>query len=373
MIYYDNAATTPPLRPDNYTPTFFANPSSPHKLGITSERQLHIARTQIATILQCQPKEIIFTSGATESNNLALIGLAMANQRNKLTFFSQPWEHPSIIEPLTYIKSQKIADVHIAPMNNWASIPADKKVVVLSHINSETGAISDIATIASKLKQEDPSTIIIVDGAQSFCKINTPFLPSIDMYSFSAHKCHGPTGVGGLVLRQGIRLSPLLHGGNQENSMRAGTENTGGILQLATTATELFNNMDTHYNHVSQIKATLLTITKELPGISENIPHTADTTSQKISPYILNLSAEGIRGEILVHMLSEHGLYVSMGTACRSRKNKKSALELMGFTPDIATNSIRLSFSHQNTLEEAETAKRIVCKCIQQLRKTLNF
>jgi len=349
-IYYDNASTTPAL--PYMGDQFWGNPSSPHALGISAERKLAAARNTIAGILECEPSEVIFTSGGTESNNLALIGLAMATHRENFTFFAQPWEHPSVLQPLEHIKTQGLANVVIAPHSQWHS--SGHCLVAISHVNHETGDINDMYTIAKQLKQCASRVIVAVDGVQGFCKHKID-LSGIDMYSFSAHKCHGPAGVGGLVLRNNIRIAPLLYGGGQENKVRPGTENVNGIRHMAEVAKAL------GHNDVTNVKSIIMELVSELPNVHVN------AMTNNISPYILNMSFVGIKGEPFVHLLSEKGLYVSMGAACQSRKNTKSALEIMGFSRERAESAIRFSFSCLNTQEEAIAAKEIIKDCFKWL------
>jgi len=355
MIYFDNAATTPPIYTQN---NFFANPSSPHALGLTAERALTTARQLLSKIINCKPSEIIFTSGGTESNNLAIVGYALANSRNNITFMAQPWEHPSVLEPLLHIKHTGLADILLAPHQEWVHCKAQNRFAVISHINHETGDIHDIAKIAKSLKADSRRTIVMVDGVQGFCKEPID-LTNVDLYSFSGHKNHGPTGTGGLMSQ--IRLNPLFYGGGQENKLRPGTENVSGILAMAEAAQTLYQAE----NNVSQIKNIMLTLVEDLPNVHVN------QLSNNGSPYILNLSFLGTKGEPLVHLLSEKGLYASMGAACLNRKNTKTALEVMGFSKETAESAVRFSFSHLNTVEEATRAKEIIIQCVTQLRKML--
>lgn len=358
MIYFDNAATTPPLP---YNECTWGNPSSPHTLGITTERKLQQARRDIANVLSCAPGEITFTSGGTESNNLALIGLALASRRKSMTFVAQPWEHPSILEPLKYIKDQGLANVTIAPYAKWGNYTEDM-VVAISQVNHETGDINDVSTIAATLKQNNKNAIVVVDGAQGFCK-EALNLSDIDIYTFSGHKCHAPAGIGGLMIRDRLRLVPLLYGGGQENKLRPGTENVQGAVHMANSANILWQGQKANHIHVQRIKETLMELEIELSDVTINSSNAAS------SPYVLNMSFVGVKSEVLVHMLAEKGVYTSMGAACYSRKNVKTTLEIMGFPLENANSAIRLSFSHLNTVEEATSAKAIIRECVARLRK----
>ncbi|MCL1845052.1 MAG: aminotransferase class V-fold PLP-dependent enzyme [Defluviitaleaceae bacterium] len=384
-IYFDNAATTAPLffvcdadaARDNartiQSEALFprgSNPSSPHALGIRAERELAAARADFAATLSCRASEIVFTSGGTEANNLAILGFALANKRRGASIFAAPWEHPSVLEPIKFAAEQGLTDAGVfANSSNCAAgqsanRPIAPRLVCLSHVSHETGDICNLTETAARLKKENPETIVFVDGAQGFCK-EMLSLANIDMYSFSGHKIHGASGFGGLFIRGGLRLVPLLHGGGQENALRAGTENLRGALKTAHAAKTLAADLKKNHTHAADLKSSLLELTRALPDVFENAL-TATT-----SPYILNLSFIGIKGETLVHVLSENGIYASMGAACRSRKKQKSALEVMGFDKSRAESAVRFSFSHLNTLEETETVKKIIIKKVSELRRIL--
>jgi len=367
MIYYDNAATTPVL--PTMRDSNLANPSSPHALGIAAERKLSTSRKRLSGFLgqinKNTPPNIIFTSGGTESNNLALLGFAQANRRKKAVFMAEPWEHPSILEPLKYIKEQGFETI-IAPRKEWQTSSSGICLAAISHVNSETGDISDVSAIAASLKKENPATIVLVDGIQGFFK-ECVDLSQVDMYTFSAHKFHGPTGVGGLAVRPNIRLAPIMYGGGQENKLRPGTENIQGILHMVDVVERILPALQNTAQHVGEIKKILLGLTAELPDVFVN----AIASGAGVSSYILNMSFLGVKGEPLVNLLSEKGIYASMGAACRSRGNKKSVLEDMGFSKQRAESAVRFSFSHLNTVDEAHVAKAIIADCVTQLRSVM--
>jgi len=370
LIYFDNAASTAPLG----TLHNYYNPSSPHCLGIQSERALRSARNQISGIvsslnrhseppqhLSATDGDIIFTSGGTESNNLAIMGHTLAHIRQPIVIYCSTHEHPSLVAPTRFAIAR-----HWAREAPTLESLTGKSLLVISHVNHETGDINDIETIASTLKAANPEASVLVDGAQSFCK-EMLSLNSIDFYSFSGHKCHGPLGVGGLWVRKGAKLIPLLHGGGQENELRSGTENVPGIVQMAEAAHSLAQGFEANHSHATRIKGIIMSIQEILPDVLINAL-TANT-----SPYILNMSFLGVKGEILVHALSEKDLCVSMGAACRSRKSGPSALELMGFASAVAESAIRFSFSYLNTLEEAYKAKELVIDQVRRFRKMKGF
>jgi cysteine desulfurase len=354
-IYFDNAATTPHL-PSEACENALGNPSSPHELGIRAERTLNAARADFAGILGCGANEIIFTSGGTESNCLAILGFAYANRRKNTALSAKPWEHPSVTEPIKFAVEQGLAEE--------SDSSRGVRLVSISHVLNETGDLQNISEIAAKLKSENPETIVHADGVQSFCKENIN-LANIDMFTFSGHKIHGATGFGGLFIRKGVRLVPLLHGGGQESGIRAGTENLRGAIQTAHAAKILNESREKNHAHVSAVKNELRGLLNEMPDVFEN------TLGAEVSPYILNLSFLGIKGETLVHLLSEKGIYASMGAACRSRKKQKTALEAMGFPPERAQSAVRFSFSHLNTVEEAVIVREIIIECVAQIRRVL--
>ena len=365
MIYFDNAATTPPLSQlTGLSESVFGNPSSPHAIGISAERILEKSRNSLRSVFKLDGN-LIFTSGGTESNNLAILGFSLANKRLPVTIFSEPWEHPSILEPIGFAKEHFGFSTCIQPKENW-TFADGINLICISQVNHETGDINDISAIAQKIKLQNPSSIIFVDGAQGACKDFIDFT-FVDMYSFSGHKIHSPTGVGVLCTRKRLRILPLFHGGGQEKNLRPGTENLDGITKMSYAVDFLFSHQEVNRAHVSKIKGIISNISNELPNVYINARNDID----KVSPYILNMSFTGIKGETLVHMLSEKGICASMGAACRSRKKVKTTLEQMGFNVARAESAIRFSFSHLNTIEEATHAKEIIIDCVSQLRRIL--
>lgn len=357
-IYLDNAATTPLAKANESE--FVANPSSPHLLGISAERNLSAAREIFASIISCSPSEITFTSGGTEANNIALIGHALANRRKQITFIANPWEHPSILEPLKFIQEQELGKVLIAPIENYTG--SEQTLATISHVNHETGDVNNISEISQKIKSASPNTAILVDGVQGFCK--EPLCTKhVDMMSISGHKCHGSTGVGVLMVKKHIQLKPIMYGGSQEQKLRPGTENTASIMQFANIAKQLHANIAVNNEHVAKMKHELASHITNISGVEIN------ALSSDVSPYILNLSFLGIKGEVLVHLLSQKGVHASMGAACNSRKKTKSSLEYMGFSKERAESAVRFSFSHLNTMEEISTAKTIIIDCVNQMQK----
>jgi len=371
MIYLDNAATTPLLPAENNAPVpFYGNPSSPHAAGIAAERALTQARTQLASILSCKPDELFFTSGGTEGNNLAVLGFALS-YINKVrhggavpSILVEPWAHPSVLAPAQHAAQMGYATLITAPATEWANkITAAPTLVCLSHIHHETGDRADIPALAQILKSANPNTIVFTDGAQGFCKDlhAAPVYSASDIYTVSGHKVHASGGC--IVVRKPVKLAPLFHGGGQETNLRPGTENVAAAVSLAHTAQFLQTQREAHHGHITRLYQALAAITDEIADAFVN-------TKPPTSPYILNLSFLGTRGEVLVHMLSERGIYASMGAACKSRnKRDTSSLALMGYAKDRAESAVRFSLSHLNTLDEIEETKRALKQNVAQLRK----
>jgi len=363
-IYFDNAATAPAIKINEESS--FGNPSSPHIIGLQAERKLGKARDVFASVLGCAENEIVFTSGGTESNNIALIGAAMANRRREICFFAEPWAHPSVLEPLRFIQEQELAEVKLTALDNLENLPDTSKINIFSllDVNHETGDINDISKMAKNIKEKFPTAIIHVDGVQGFCKEDIN-IADVNMYSFSAHKVHGVDGAGGLFIRNGTKILPLMFGGGQERGLRPGTENVGGIFSFSQTVEFLKANQTKNRALVSEIYEIIKSIQDELTDVFIN------NRGGKASPYILNMSFLGINGETLVHLLSERGVYASMGAACKSRKKVKTSLELMGFAPERVQSAVRFSFSALNTVDEANHAKAIIIDAVNQLRRML--
>ncbi|MCL2363317.1 MAG: aminotransferase class V-fold PLP-dependent enzyme [Defluviitaleaceae bacterium] len=385
MIYLDHAATTPPLQiSDVAAQPFYANPSSPHAAGIAAERTLTQARAQLAAILSCDPRDVFFTSGGTEGNNMAVLGFALSYISKTRhggmmpSILVEPWAHPSVLAPAQHAAQMGYATVTVASATEWAEkITAAPTLACLSHINHETGDRTDIPALAQKLKSANPQTVIFTDGAQGFCK--DPQAASVynasDIYTISGHKIHASGGC--ITIRKPVKLAPLFHGGGQEANLRAGTENVASAVSLAQAAQFLHAHCNEHHTHIALLNTNLAAICHEIAATHINaaqvIPPGAtlhEATLLETSPHILNLSFLGTRGEVLVHMLSERGIYVSMGAACKSRnKRDTSSLALMGYAKDRAESAVRFSFAHMNTLEEVKETKHALVQCVAQLRK----
>ena len=362
-IYLDNAATTRVSEKAanevyKVLTSVYGNPSSNHSIGIEAEKIIYESRKKIARLISCDADCIIFTSGGTESNNLAIMGsINIKDIRNKKIITSGV-EHPSVIQCMKNLENQGFNVNYIAPNKEgiidpkiiWDLIDENTVLVSIMHVNNETGNIYDIKTISKGIRYKNPSTIIHSDGIQAFGKmnINIDYL-DVDLYSFSGHKIHAPKGIGGLYVKKGINIKPIILGGSQENKKRGGTENVSGIAGMGIACEEI--NIDENLEHIKTLSSFLL---KELSVIS-NI-HI--NSIGNVLEYILNFSIEGQKSEIILNKLKDKGIYVSNGAAC-SKSMYSKVLKNMGIDKKYIDSAIRVSFSKYNTLEEVE--KLIEC------------
>lgn len=373
MIYFDNASTTPlsvlakeavNLMMDKY----YANPSSLHSLGFETEKKLEEAREIIARSIKAGSEEIYFTSGGTEANNTAILGSAEAYKRNGNKVITVQTEHPSVLQSFKELENRGF-EVLYAPIDNKGYIILeelekliDENVILVSimHINNETATIQNIAEIGSVIKKINPKTIFHVDNVQGFGKHRLP-LKNIDLMSMSSHKIHGAKGCGALYIKNGTRLKSLILGGAQQSSIRPGTENTMGIYSMGVACKTAYENLDKNFAIVKEIKETLYNELAELEGVYVN------GDFENGSPYILSLSFEGLRGEVLLHSLEEKEIYVSTGSACSSKAKKH--LSVIDFLDETKTEgTVRFSFSSMNTVQEAKETAQAIKEIVPMLR-----
>ncbi|KKB37573.1 cysteine desulfurase family protein [Bacillus thermotolerans] len=375
MIYFDNSATTKPYKEALSTyvkvnEQFFGNPSSLHHLGLQAERLLFESRKQMASLLGTEAENIIFTSGGTEANNLAIKGTALANMHRGRHIITQQTEHPSVINACQQLEEHGFR-VSYLPVDSHGQVSAEDVAAALTnetilvsimHVNNETGAIQPIQEIAKLLKNE-PQVLFHVDDVQGRGKVPLN-LENIDLCTLSAHKFHGLKGNGVLYKKKGVKLSALLSGGNQESGFRSGTENAGGVAAMA----KALRLIEEHRReHGERLRAVQQFLRKELEGRQDVIIH---TPREGCAPHILNFSVERLKGEVLVHALEERGCYLSTTSACSSRQKKTSTvLTAMGVPKEIADSSVRLSLSYENTRQEAEAFIQILKDTIPTLAK----
>lgn len=362
MVYLDNAATTrcSPKAAQLIARMLteeYGNPSSLHTMGFQAEQCVEHARAQVAGLLKSEPKEILFTSGATESNNLAVIGGARAMRRrgNRIAVFAA--EHASVLEAARHLEGegfetvllQPEADGKLAPERAAAAVDEHTVLFCCMLVNNETGAVNDIAAIAAAVKNKNPRTLIHCDAVQGAGKLplNLKKLP-VDMLSLSGHKLYAPKGVGALFIRNKTRVLPLFYGGAQQSGLRPGTENTAYIAALGLACERAGQKMQERFLQAGELCRLFREKILLVEGACINSPPDA-------SPYIVNVSIPGLRSETLLHFLESRGIFVSSGSACK-RGAHSHVLSAMGLSPERVDSALRISFSPENTREDVEAA-----------------
>lgn len=381
--YLDNSATTRcsdracQLMVDLLTKDY-GNPSSLHMKGIEAERFVETAKKKIAKTLRVSEKEIIFTSGGTESNNLAIIGAAMANRRAGNHIITTSIEHASVENPMEFLKEQGFEITYLSADENGIisleeleeAVTEQTILVSMMQVNNEIGAIEPVAEAAELIKKKNPATLIHVDAIQSYGKMYIyPKKLGIDMLSVSGHKIHGPKGSGFLWVKEKTKLKPLILGGGQQKGMRSGTENVPAIAGLGEAAEEIYENLDEKRAHLYGLKQRFIDGIEKLEGT-----HVNGKTGEDSAPHIVSVSFEGIRSEVLLHSLEDRGVYVSSGSACSSNnhagKQKGSkTLRNIHLKENLLDSTLRFSFSVHTTEEEIDYALEVLGELLPVLKK----
>lgn len=379
MIYLDNSATTKPFDDviDSYikvAKSYFGNPSSLHGIGGQAEKLLSQSRSQIANLLQVKPQEIIFTSGGSEGNNYAIKGTALQYQNRGKHIITTSIEHPSVSEAckqltelgfeITYLPVDSNGVVSIDSLKN--AIREDTILVSIIHVNNEVGTIQPVEEIG-ELLENYPKVIYHVDHVQGMGKTRLDFYKAkLDLCTISGHKFNGLKGTGVLYVRQGVRIKPLISGGDQEMQKRAGTENVAGFVALAKALRLTLENREENIKHLSQLKKSII---EKLSLISAVKIHTPEQFS---APHIINFSIDGLKPEVFVHLLEENEIYVSTTSACSSKNNEPSkTLLAMGVPNVLANSSIRISLSPQNELAEVPIIIQAIENAIKKLQNVM--
>ncbi|SDK60250.1 cysteine desulfurase family protein [Natronincola ferrireducens] len=381
-IYLDNAATTKPA--DEVVEAMlkslkemYGNPSSLHRKGVEIEREIKKARKSVAKALGCSEKEVIFTSGGTEANNLAIRGLIKANKRNGNHLITSKIEHKSVLALYNELEDEGYRVTYLdVDENGFISleeiervISSDTVLVSIMHVNNEIGSIQPINEVGKIIKKKNPKALFHVDGVQSFGKIKFALRDlSVDSFSISGHKFHGPKGIGALYIKNNVKIKPFLIGGGQEASLRSGTENVPGILGLGKAVELMIENQEKNIHKIKHVKSYLLKLMEqELEDIS-----ITSKENEEYAPHIINVSLLGIRSEIMLHSLEGDGIYVSSGSACSAKKRGYShVLEAMGMKEAYIDSAIRISLSYTNTEEEIAYAVDKIKKHLTSLRKII--
>lgn len=378
-IYFDNAATTKVSDAvvDIVTKTMkedYGNPSSKHIVGVEAEKYVKEATSIIASTLKCKEKEIIFTSGGTESNNTALIGGALANQRAGKHIITTGIEHASVYEPLLFLESLGF-EITALPVDETGHVKLDelKKalrddtiIVSTMMVNNEIGAVEPVEEISKIVKGFNKNILYHVDAIQAYGKLKIyPKRMGIDMLSVSGHKIHGPKGIGFLFIDENVKIKPIMYGGGQQHGMRSGTINVPGIAGLGQAAKEAYDNLDERMSYISSIKDYIIDEVSKLEGIKVN-----SQKGELSAPHVVSISVEGVRAEVMLHALEDKGVYVSSGSACSTHHPGISGtLKGIGLSENLLDSTIRISLCELNTKDEADYFISVLKELAPQLRK----
>ncbi len=379
-IYLDNSATTKPYKEvvDKMVYALteqYANPSSVHRKGVLVEKEIKNARKEIAKYTGAKDKEIFFTSGGTESNNIIIRGTAYANHRSGKHLITTKIEHPSVLNTFKDLEKDGYEVTYLDIDDNGLisfedfkrALREDTILVSIMHVNNEVGAIQPVDKIGKYLSKLKRKVYLHVDAVQSFGKID--FKPSkynIDLMSVSGHKIHGPKGIGFVYIKENTKIKSIVTGGGQENAFRSGTENVPGIFGLCEAVRITMENLKDNIDKINTLKELLLN------EINSNIDDIKVNSAEDGVCHILNVSFIGIKGEILLHYLEEDNIYVSTGSACSSKKKGSHVLIEMGLSNKEIEGAIRFSLSSMNKEEDVKKAVRIIKKKVEELRIIIN-
>ena len=352
----------------------YANASAKHSKGAAAERYIREARSIIAGTLKVKEKEILFTSGGSESNNMALIGTALANRRSGMHIITSGIEHASVYNTLGFLSEQGF-DVTYLPVDGQGhisleqlreSIRPDTILVSIMYVNNEVGAVEPVEEIARVIHEANPNTLFHVDAIQAYGKYEIrPKRQGIDLLSVSGHKLHAPKGVGFLYIDERVKIKALIYGGGQQRGLRSGTENVPGVAGLGAAAAEAYRNHKEKIDYLYGLKDRMMTRLGELEGVHPNTQ-----PGRESAPQIVSASFEGVRSEVLLHALEEKGIYVSSGSACSSNHpGVSSALKGIGVKPELLDATLRFSFSVLNTPEEIDYAIEALKELLPVLRR----
>ena len=377
--YFDNSATTRvhPEVADTIHKVMldeYGNPSSMHKKGMEAEMIVRNAREMIASTLKVDDRCILFTSGGTESDNMALIGCADAYKRSGKHIITTKIEHPAILNTckyleengyeVTYLGVDKNGLVDLSELEN--SIREDTTIVSIMHTNNEIGAVEPIEKAGEVIKRKNPSTLFHVDAVQGYGKWRIlPSKQNIDLLSVSSHKIHGPKGIGFLYIGNGLKINPIIHGGGQQKNLRSGTENVPGIAGMAKACELIYSDLDNANDRLYTMKQRLIDGLDDIEDIKIN-----GLTGRESAPHILSVSFGLVRSEVLLHALEDKGIYVSAGSACASNKPAVSeTLKAIGVEKRMLESTIRFSLCKDNTMEQIDYCLEVLHDTLPMLRR----
>jgi len=375
-VYFDNSATTKPYDEvieavSKGMKEYFGNPSSLHKIGMNCEKRLNEAREYFASTIKCNKEEIYFTSGGSEGNNLILKGLLKPGHH----FITTAFEHHSIISTCKQLEEKGVkvtyldvdSEGRISLEDLEEAITKDTVLVSIMQVNNEIGVIQDIEAIGKLIKERSSRAKFHVDAVQGYGKLPIDVNKSnVDFLTVASHKIHGPKGVGFIYIKKGIILNSLISGGSQEKGIRAGTENLPGIIGFEKAAQITFEEMESRYDKVLELKKYFVERLNEIKNIRIN------GEIDGFSPYILNVSFLGVRAEVLLHLLEEQNIYVATGSACTSKSSAAHGsyvIKSLGLSNKEVESAIRFSFSYENTKEEVDYTIDVLKKSLMFLRR----
>ena len=383
-VYLDNSATTRvfPEVAELMTKIMcvdYGNPSSLHGKGVQAEQYLRQARETLAKILKVDEKEIFFTSGGTESDNMAIMGCALANYRRGRHLITTRVEHPAVLNTMRHLESMGYRVTYL-PVNAQGqmeledlrrAMTPDTILVSIMHTNNEVGALQPIAEAGALIKRMNPNTLFHVDAVQAFGKARLyPSRMQVDLLSASGHKIHGPKGVGLLYVKEKVKLQPILHGGGQQRNLRSGTDNVPGAAGMAKAAELLYEHYDGDMERLYEYKRAFIQGMRKIEGVRVNGLLPGEPDGAGTAAHIVSVSVSGVRSEVLLHALEEEGIYVSAGSACAARKPQPSVtLQAMGIQNPMLGSTIRVSFSVYTTMDEIDYTLRAMYDKIPILRK----
>lgn len=382
-VYLDNSATTRvfPEVAQLMTKVMcedYGNPSSMHRKGVEAEKYIRYAKETLAKLLKVSEKEILFTSGGTESDNMALIGCAMANMRRGRHLITTKVEHPAILQTMHYLESQgfrvtylpvdKSGRVRIEDLRN--AITPETILVSMMYVNNEIGSVQPIEEAGALIKRINPNILFHVDAVQGFGKFKIyPKKLNVDLMSVSSHKIHGPKGVGFLYVGERVKILPITYGGGQQKNMRSGTENVPGIAGMTMAAEMVYEHFEEDVNKLYELKEYFIQGVTRMEGIQINgLIEGGDL--RQTAPHVVSVSIGGVRSEVLLHALEDKGIYISAGSACASNKPQTSeTLKAIGLQREYWDSTIRFSFSVFTTKEEIDYTLQVLYEMIPILRR----
>lgn len=382
QVYLDNSATTRCFDEvvdfmSDIMRNAYGNPSSMHNAGIEAENYIRYAKEVFARTLKVSEKEILFTSGGTESDNMALVGCAMANKRSGNHIITTKIEHPAILETvkflekqgfeITYLDVNKYGKVEIETLKS--ALKDETILVSIMQVNNEIGSLMDIAEYAKVIKGFKPSILFHVDAVQSFGKVRiNPKKMKVDLLSISGHKIHGPKGVGVLYIDEKVKILPIIFGGGQQKGLRSGTENVPGIAGIAKATEIIYSDFDEKIEKLYELKEFFVNELQKIDDVTINgIPAEGVKTT---APHVVSASFKGVRAEVLLHSLESKGIYVSSGSACASNKPATSATLLaINVDKNLLDSTIRFSFCVDTTKEELEYTLKVLNEQLPMLRR----